>query len=370
MNEADPRWMARALKLAARGQYTTHPNPRVGCVIVSNGQVVGEGWHRVAGEAHAEVQALAQAGERARGADLYVTLEPCAHHGRTGPCVEAIIAAGVGRVIAAVRDPDPRVSGRGLDRLREAGIPVIVGMMAEAAKRLNRGFFRRMQDKRPWVTLKLGASLDGRTAMASGESQWITGQPARADVHRIRARAGAVLTGSATILADDPALTVRVPPPAGIDRWRQPTRIVIDSKLRCSPEARVFAEDGARRIVLSCSTDAQRRAALQARGVEVRVLSPGRDGSVPLRAALRALGEAEINEVLLECGPRMAGSMLSAGLVDELVLYLAPKLLGNEARPLAVLHGIERLADAMPLEILDLRRVGADLRITARPAAG
>ncbi len=362
----DAGYMARALKLAARGRYTTHPNPRVGCVIVADGQVVGEGWHQRAGGPHAELLALREAGERARGADVYVTLEPCSHTGRTGPCDRALIEAGVARVIAAARDPNPEVSGRGLDHLRAAGIPVVVGLMENAARRLNRGFFQRMQKKRPWVRLKLASSLDGRTAMASGESQWITGIEARNDVHRLRAEAGAVLTGSATVLADNPAMTVRIDPPPGLDAWIQPARIVIDSRLQSPASAEIFA-DGARRLVLTTSRDSARRAQLEARGVEVQVLAPAEDGSVPLAQALKIIAAHEINEVLLECGPRLAGAMVRAGLVDEMIVYLAPKLLGDTARPLAVLPGIERLADAVDLDIRSIRAVGRDLRLTAIP---
>lgn len=362
----NPEYMARALQLAARGRYTTHPNPRVGCVIVNGDRVVGEGWHQRVGGPHAEILALKAAGEQARGADVYLTLEPCAHTGRTPPCVEALIKAGVGRVIAATRDPNPKVAGRGLDRLRETGIPVVVGVMETAARRMNRGFFLRMNEKRPFVRLKLAASLDGRTAMASGESQWITSIEARDDVHRLRAEAGAVLTGSATVVADDPAMTVRVPAPEGLHEWPQPARIVIDSRLQSSPQAKIFADD-ARRIVLTASRDDARREALERLGVEVRVLAPADDGSVPLEQGLRTIAGFEINEVLLECGPRLAGAMVRAALVDEMIVYLAPKLLGDSARPLAALPGIERLDDAVDLDVREIRNVGRDLRITAAP---
>lgn len=366
--QAEPRYMARALRLAARGRYSCHPNPRVGCVIVAGGQIVGEGFHAVAGEAHAEVHALQAAGERAKGADVYVTLEPCSHQGRTPPCADALIAAQVGRVIVAMRDPNPKVAGQGLERLAQAGIPVVVGMMQNAAQQLNPGFVFAMQHQRPRVCLKLASSLDGRTAMASGESQWISGEAARADVHRLRAEFGAVLTGSATVIADDPALTVRIPPPEGASAWRQPVRMVLDSALKSPPKARIF-EPGARRIVITCATDTYKRDALAQLGVELQVTQAAADGSVPLQAALSSIAACGINELLLECGPRLAGAFLQARLVDELLLYVAPKLLGHAARPLANLPGLDQLADAIDWDIQDCRRVGRDLRIRALPEA-
>lgn len=366
--KSEPRYMARALQLAARGRTSTHPNPRVGCVIVRDGEVVGEAFHCRAGQAHAEVLALQVAGERARGADVYVTLEPCSHHGRTPPCADALVAAQVGRVIVAMRDPNPKVAGQGLERLAQAGIPVVVGMMQNAAQQLNAGFVFAMQQQRPRVCLKLASSLDGRTAMASGESQWISGEAARADVHRLRAEFGAVLTGSATVIADDPALTVRIPPPEGLAAWRQPVRMVLDSALKSPPKARIF-EPGARRIVITCATDTYKRDALAQLGVELQVTQAAADGSVPLQAALSSIAACGINELLLECGPRLAGAFLQAKLVDELLLYVAPKLLGHAARPLANLPGLDQLADAIDWDIQDCRRVGRDLRIRATPEA-
>lgn len=369
--KAEPRHMARALQLAARGRSSTHPNPRVGCVIVRDGQVVGEGFHCRAGGPHAEVLALKDAGEAAKGADVYVTLEPCSHTGRTGPCVKALIDAKVGRVIAAMRDPNPKVAGQGLEQLRAAGIPVVVGLMQTAARRLNQGFVHRHETGRPLVRLKLAASLDGRTAMATGESQWITAEPARADVHRLRADTGAILTGSATVRADNPAMTVRLalPDDHPEDHWRQPTRVVIDSRLLSPTKAKIWLP-GARRIVLTAVTDPIKREALERQGVEVMVLPPAADGSVPLDKALQTLAACDINELLLECGPRLAGAFLQAQLVDELVLYQAPMLMGDAARPLASLPGIERLKDSLRLEWLSVRSVGPDLRIVARPVYG
>lgn len=349
--------MARALRLAERGSLTTHPNPRVGCVVVRDGTVVGEGWHERAGEPHAEVHALRRAGERARGSDVFVNLEPCCHHGRTPPCTDALIAAGVRKVWVGMTDPNPQVAGQGLARLRAAGIEVVDGIAEAEARTLNRGFVSRMARRRPWVTLKLAASLDGRTAMASGESRWITGAEARADVHRLRARAGAVVTGVGTILADDPQLTARdVPGPV-----RQPDRIVLDSRARAPLSAQVWAE-GARRFWVSSVTAQGCPAQVHA----IRV-PPATDGSLDLGAALAALAEHEVNEVLVECGSRLAGALLQQSLVDELVLYLAPSLLGQGARPLASLTGVERLDQKLRLEWIDVRRIGGDLRVTARP---
>ena len=348
-------FMARALRLAERGRASTHPNPRVGCVIARDGLIVGEGFHQRAGEPHAEVLALRAAGEKAAGAEVYVTLEPCAHHGRTPPCVDALIAAKPKRVWAAMQDPNPLVAGKGLARLREAGIEVHVGAMGDLAAELNRGFISRMTRARPWVTLKLAASLDGRTAMASGESQWITGEAARADVHRLRAEAGAVMTSSATVLEDDPQLTVRLE-----GEWRQPDRIVLDTHHRVPSTAKVWA-GGVRRLLLT--TDAQ--AAAPAVGVEVLAVKADTAGHVDLCAALDALGRSQINEVLVECGPRLAGAFLQGRLVDEIVVYLAPSLLGHDAQPLAHLPGMVRLDQRVRLKPKDVRLVGDDIRVIA-----
>jgi diaminohydroxyphosphoribosylaminopyrimidine deaminase / 5-amino-6-(5-phosphoribosylamino)uracil reductase len=355
-----PALMARALALAAKGRASTHPNPRVGCVIVRGGVIIGEGAHLQAGEPHAEVHALRMAGEDARGADVFVTLEPCNHHGRTPPCTEALIAAGVARVWAAMVDPNPLVAGQGLARLQAAGIATHTGLLRDAALALNRGFVRRMTQQRPFVTLKLAAGLDGRTAMASGESRWITGAAARADVHRLRAEAGAVLTSSATALADDPALTVRDWFPDAGSLLRQPDRIVLDSAGRVPAQAAVWAE-GARRFWFTA-----RQPARVPDGVQNLVM-PRQPHGLDLPAVLRALAAEHINELLVECGPNLAGALLQAGLVDELALYLAPRLLGHEARPLVTLPGLGTLAAAPHLHISDSRMVGDDLRLTAIP---
>lgn len=348
--------MARALELAEAGRYSTHPNPRVGCVIVKDEVIVGEGAHLKAGEPHAEVHALRAAGERARGAEVFVTLEPCNHHGRTPPCVDALISAGVSKVFVAMSDPNPLVRGLGLARLQAAGIETEVGLLQPAAERLNRGFLSRMRRQRPFVTLKMGASLDGRTAMASGESQWITGAAARADVHRLRAEAGAVLTSSATVLADDPSLTVRDFTAEGL---RQPDRIVLDSRARTPANAKVWA-DGARRFWLCKQSPTS-----MPQGVEVLTIESDASGSISLPKALAALAVHQVNHVLVECGPILAGSFLAAGLVDELVLYIAPSLLGSDARGLAALPGLDRLDQRMQLQFSDVRQVGEDLRVTA-----
>ncbi len=353
--------MARALELARGGLHTTHPNPRVGCVIVKRGIVVGEGFHARAGEPHAEALALKQAGARAEGADVYVTLEPCCHTGRTGPCTEALVAAGVGRVIAAIEDPNPLVAGKGLAALRAAGIAAETGVLEEQAAALNRGFISRMTRGRPWVTLKLAMSLDGRTAMGSGESRWISGDEARADAHRLRAEAGAVLTSVETVLADDPELTVRA-----VATERQPDRIVLDTQLRAPLDASVW-KPGARRIAIAVRPPEDRLDALRAAGVEVALAGTNREGRVDLASALDTLGRMEINEVLVESGPKLAGALLQAQRVDELVLYVAPSLLGDEARALASLPGLTALDQRIRLRYTDSRMVGADLRITAVP---
>lgn len=356
-------WMSRALELAARGRYSTQPNPRVGCVIVRDGEVVGEGFHERAGGPHAEIAALAAAGERARGADLFVSLEPCVHQGRTPPCTQALIGAGVRRVVAAMEDPNPKVAGKGLQALREAGIEIELGVLEPQAEALNRGFISRMRRGRPWLTLKLAMSLDGRTALGSGESRWITGPAARADVHRLRAEAGAVLTSVETVLVDDPELTVR-DFSSGCDR--APDRIVLDTRLRSAPEAQVW-KPGARRIALAVRPATDRLEALRALGVEVELLANSNDGHLDLPAALATLGRMEINAVLAECGPTLAGALLQAGVVDELVVYAAPSLLGHEGRALATLPGISGLDQRLRWTFVEAEPVGADLRLTLHP---
>jgi diaminohydroxyphosphoribosylaminopyrimidine deaminase/5-amino-6-(5-phosphoribosylamino)uracil reductase len=359
----DAEHMARALELAGRGLWTTDPNPRVGCVIAVGERVIAEGWHERAGGAHAEAIALGRAGPAARGATAYVTLEPCCHHGRTPPCTDALITAGVRRVCFAIRDPNPRVSGGGIEQLEAAGVAVTGGVLASEARALNPGFFSRMERGRPWLRLKMAASLDGRTALPDGSSRWITGEAARADVQQLRARASAIMTGSATVLADDPRLDVRLP-----DATRQPLRVVLDSRLRVSPVARIVAPPG-RLLVMTASDDPGRVAALRAAGADVARLPPG-PGGLLLPAVLEELAAREVNELHVEGGATLAGALLGAGLVDEWVLYLAPALLGHDARPLARLPGIASMAGRLELSIFDLRRVGRDLRMTLRPGAG
>ena len=360
----DHAFMARALQLARRGLYGTDPNPRVGCVLVREGRIVGEGWHRRAGGPHAEIAALEQAGEQARGATAYVTLEPCCHHGRTPPCTEALAAAGVRRVVAAMVDPDPRVAGKGLQALRAQGIETASGLSAAQAAALNPGYILRMERGRPLVRCKLAATLDGRTATAAGESRWITSAEAREDVHRLRARSSAVLTGIGTVLADDPALTVRLDAPelAALG-GRLPLRVVLDTRLRLPLEARLLREPG-EVLVITAHEDMARIGELEARGARVTCV-PARDGRVDLEAALRHLARLEVNEVLLEAGPVLAGALLAGGWVDELVCYLAPRLLGDAGRGMFHLPALARLADTIALEINEIRAVGRDWRVTA-----
>lgn len=359
---ADFAWMARALQLARRGLYSAHPNPRVGCVIVAGESVAGEGWHERTGGPHAEVLALRAAGESARGATAYVTLEPCCHHGRTPPCTEALIAAGVRRVVYAAGDPDPRVSGGGARQLMAAGIEVSGGVLEGEARELNIGFFSRMQRRRPWVRLKIAASLDGRTALASGESRWITGEAARADVQCWRARSSAILTGIGTVLADDPALTVRR---SDLGAVSTPDRIVLDSALRTPPGARLLGEPGRTRIFCSRSDLAQRRA-LEEAGALVEVLGEC-NGRIDPAALLLRLAELEVNELLVEAGATLNGALLDAGVVDEVVCYLAPHVLGADAMGMFGIRPPAGMAPRREFELLDLRRVGRDCRLVYRP---
>ncbi len=355
--------MAHALRLARRGLYSAHPNPRVGCVLVRDGNIVGEGWHRRTGEAHAEINALESAGTQARGCTAYVTLEPCSHHGRTPPCAEALIAAGVAVVIIAMQDPNPKVAGTGVKSLRAAGIEVRSGLMSEAALRLNEGFVSRVTRGRPFVRLKLASSLDGRTAMASGESQWITGEAARRDVQRLRASSGAIMTGVTTVIDDDPSLTVRQ---AGPDfDAAQPIRVVVDSELRTPPSARLLSLPG--RTIIYCTHDGN-RATLEASGADVIKLGAV-DGRPDLEAVLQELGDLGINDLLVESGPTLAGSMVCAGVVDELVIYQAPHIMGSQTRGMFLTPGWQNLDQRLALDIIDIRKVGGDFRITARPAS-
>ncbi len=368
MNADDIRHMARALTLARRGLYTTHPNPRVGCVIVRDGVIVGEGFHARAGEPHAEVHALRMAGERARGATAYVTLEPCCHHGRTPPCSSALIEAGVARVVTAMQDPNPRVAGGGHGLLRAAGIEVETGVLEAEARELNAGFIKRMSQGRPLVRLKWGASLDGRTALANGASQWITGLEARRDVQFQRARASAIFSSAETVRADGARLNVRLAKEElGIEgEVRQPVRVILDRELRLTPDIPVL--DGVGSVwVYTSSRDGARRGRLEAAGAEVLEV-PQAGERLDLRAVLTDLGQREINELWVEAGPRLGGALLAQGLVDELIVYLAPVLLGDIARPLAVLPELEALAQARRWHWRDMRRVGGDLRLILTPA--
>jgi diaminohydroxyphosphoribosylaminopyrimidine deaminase/5-amino-6-(5-phosphoribosylamino)uracil reductase len=356
---ADYRYMARALKLARRGLYTTDPNPRVGCVIVADGKIVGEGWHEKAGLDHAEIAALSAAGERAQGATAYVTLEPCCHQGRTPPCTDALIRAGVERVVAAMVDPNPRVAGNGLARLRAAGVAVETGMLANEAAALNSGFVKRMSAARPLVRLKVAASLDGRTALASAESRWITGAAARADAHRLRARGSAVLTGIGTLLADDPRLTAR---DTGFAVTRQPLRVVLDTNLRIPPSAGLL-NDGGETLVFTAAEPDDAPA-----GARVERLRRA-DGGLDLGAVLNRLAELECNEVLVEAGATLNGALLAAGLVDEIIVYLAPTLLGDASRGMFTLPGVTAMADRPRLRLLEQRRIGDDWRLIYKPVA-
>jgi diaminohydroxyphosphoribosylaminopyrimidine deaminase / 5-amino-6-(5-phosphoribosylamino)uracil reductase len=360
----DHRHMGRALELAARGLNSTDPNPRVGAVIVKDGRVVGEGFHARAGEPHAEALALAAAGAAARGATVYVTLEPCAHQGRTPPCADALVAAGVARVVHAVADPNPQVAGQGAARLAAAGIRVEAGLLGPAAEALNPGFLSRHRRGRPWLRVKLGASLDGRTGLANGKSQWLTCDESRADVQRLRARSSAILTGATTVQRDDPRLTVR---DAALElRGRIPLRVVLDPQLVTPPSARLFKEPGPV-LVLTGSGDAPAAAALAAAGAEV-VRHPG-VATRDLAAVLAELARREQNEVLVEAGARLAGAFLEAGLIDEFILYLAPHMLGHDAAPLAMLPMLDDLGERWEFRFADVRQVGSDLKLTLTPVA-
>jgi len=368
-NDSDPfsatdhALMARALRLAERGLFTTQPNPRVGCVIAHDGEVVGEGWHERAGKPHAEVFALRAAGGRARGATAYVTLEPCAHHGRTPPCAEALVEAGIARVVAASEDSNPHTNGSGLQRLREAGVEVQSGLMRDAARELNRGFFSRMERGRPWVRVKLAMSLDGRTALGSGASKWITGEAARADVQRWRARSSAILTGAGTARADDPRLTVRLPEG---EAFQPPLRIVLDAKLDSLPAGANLLDGGAATLVLH-APDAASRDQRYARA-ELAAVPVDAQGRFDLVALMRLLAQREVNELQVEAGPSLCGALFDAGLADELLLYVAPVLLGDLARPLLHLPALHDMAARKALRVVDQRMLGTDVRLLLRPA--
>ena len=354
---ADHAYMAQALCLAEQGLYGTSPNPRVGCVIVNAGKVVGEGWHQRAGTPHAEVHALHAAGDLARDATVYVTLEPCSHHGRTPPCADALIAAGVARVVVAMQDPNPLVAGQGLARLQAAGVQVDCGVQESAARELNIGFVSRMTRQRPWVRLKTASSLDGKTALNNGVSFWITGEAARLDVHRLRARACAILTGIGTVLADDPRMDVR-----NVETQRQPLRVVVDSQLRTPVTAKILT--GGKTLIVGAIADQEKITRLEGAGAEVIIL-PDASGKVDLPKLLAELAQRQLNEVMIEAGGTLNGALLNAGLIDEWVMYTAPVLMGNKARGLFDMPELTEMSQRREVSIQDVRMVGQDIRIRA-----
>jgi diaminohydroxyphosphoribosylaminopyrimidine deaminase/5-amino-6-(5-phosphoribosylamino)uracil reductase len=363
-DEQDAFYMARALFLARKGLYTTDPNPRVGCVLVKDGKIIGEGWHKKAGLAHAEVEAINNATEDTTGTTAYVTLEPCSHHGRTPPCCERLVKAGIKRVVAAMQDPNPKVAGNGFAHLRAAGIEVSVGVLEEDAQLLNRGFIMRMTKGRPVVRSKLAMSLDGRTAMASGESQWITSPEARADVHKLRAESSAILTGINTLLADDPSLTARID-----KEVVQPVRVVLDSRLQMPVNAKMLSFLG-RTLILTIKPvrpelverNKTKLAELKNIGAEVYRL-PEKNGQLDLHEVMKFLATQEINEVIVEAGAVLNGALLTENLVDEWIIYMAPKILGDQGRGLFTLLGLEKLADSMEMKFKDIRQIGKDLKL-------
>lgn len=358
MPSRDAFYMAQAISLARKGLYTTDPNPRVGCVLVRDDKVIAEGWHARAGQGHAEVEALKNVD--AQGATAYVTLEPCSHHGKTPPCSDALIKAGVRRVVAAMQDPNPLVAGRGLEKLKAAGLEVCCGVLQEDAQGLNRGFIKRMTENRPFVRSKLAMSLDGRTAMASGESKWISSDQARADVQRLRAESSAILTGINTVLADDPSLNARIDADVV-----QPVRVVLDTQLKMPADARMAKLPG-RSLVLTCTSDTHKQSALLSAGFEVHRL-PIKDGHLDLQAVMDFLASQQINEILVEAGPVLNGALLNAGLIDEYVIYMAACVLGDQGRGLFHLPGLQHMADKKGLKLRDARQVGPDLKLTYTP---
>jgi len=359
---ADHSYMAEALRLAGLGLYTTDPNPRVGAVVVKDGKVVGRGFHSKAGEAHAEVLAMRDAGVNAKGADLYLTMEPCSHQGKTPPCADAVIAAGVQRVVAAMTDPNPQVSGKGFEKLKAAGIATVQGLMEADAKALNPGFISRMTRGRPWVRTKLAVSLDGRTALATGESKWISGETSREDVHRWRARSSAVLTGIGTLLKDDPSLNVRLP-----GEWRQPIKVVVDTYLSTPATAKIFQRQPDSVYIATTVEDPEEHELLEKAGANIQVFPEKSGGMMDLKAVLEALSELECNEVLVEAGAGMNGPLLAAGLIDEIILYMAPHLLGDTARGMFSLPALASMEQRRQVDIVDMRMIGKDIRLILRP---
>lgn len=367
----DQYYMARALRLAERGLWSTAPNPRVGCVIVRDGEIVGEGWHQVAGEPHAEIHALQMAKEKAQGATCYVTLEPCCHHGRTPPCTEALLKSGITRVVVAMTDPNPLVSSKGIEQLLKAGVVVDTGILSSEAEKLNPGFLTRMRHNRPYIRCKIAMSVDGKTAMASGESQWITSQESRADVQAIRARSSAIMTGAGTVLADNPQLSVRE---SELPRYlyrppiiKQPIRVVVDAHLSTPPTARMLTLPG-QTLIFTASDDEFLTKSLEKAGAKV-VFLPERERHIDLPAMCQKLAnDYEVNELLVETGANLAGSMLRAKLIDEIVIYMAPVLLGHKARGLFHLPELETLSQRVRLNITEIRALGNDWRMTIHPA--
>jgi diaminohydroxyphosphoribosylaminopyrimidine deaminase / 5-amino-6-(5-phosphoribosylamino)uracil reductase len=357
--QQDAHYMARALYLANKGCYTTDPNPRVGCVLVKNNSIIGEGWHVKAGQAHAEVIALSNA-TNAEGATAYVTLEPCSHQGRTPPCCNALITAGISRVVAAMQDPNPLVAGTGLKKLQAAGIDVTCGVLQTDAERLNRGFITRMTHNRPFVCSKLAMSLDGRTAMSSGESKWITSDESRHDVHRLRAEHSAILTGINTVLADNPALNARVD-----FEVEQPIRIVLDSQLKMPLNARLISVPG-RCLILTCSQDSLKHQALEKAGFEVFYFD-NQNGRLNLHQVMTFLADQQINTVLIEAGATLNGALLTEQLIDEYIIYMAPCILGDQGRGLFALPALQSMADKQTLKLHEVRHIGTDLRLTLTP---
>ncbi|NKB62034.1 MAG: bifunctional diaminohydroxyphosphoribosylaminopyrimidine deaminase/5-amino-6-(5-phosphoribosylamino)uracil reductase RibD [Gammaproteobacteria bacterium] len=354
--DTDPYFMSLALTLAKKGRDTTHPNPAVGCVIVKDGVVIAEGYHEFAGEDHAEAKALKQAGEAARGATMYVTLEPCSHQGRTPPCARAVAKANLARVVIAAHDPNPAVNQKGIEILKEAGIVVEVGVGSEQAKVINRGFFKRMNSKMPWVTMKTAISLDGRTAMANGESQWITSRSARLDAQKLRASSGAILTGVGTVLRDDPSMNVRLP-----NTNRQPLRVILDSHLSTPPGSKILDSLGA--VLIVTSRNDRDNELFRRDNVELLLCPSGKTGLDPVYV-MKELARREINTVMVEAGARLGGAMIQSGVVDELVVYMAPNLLGSDARDMFKLSGLINMEDKLELRYEDVRMVGRDLKLT------
>jgi len=356
----DQRFMSRAIELAKKGRYSAKPNPCVGCVIVQNNEIIGEGWHAKAGEPHAEVHALKQAGDAAKNATAYVTLEPCSHHGKTPPCADALIKAKVSRVVVAMQDPNPLVSGKGIAKLRAANIDVSFGLLEAEALEINAAFAHKMTTGKPRIISKVAMSLDGKTAMASGESKWITGSAAREDVHRLRAQSDMVLTGIGTVLADNPALTAR----DGLEgaQVRQPWRVILDSQLQTPRDSLVLNSD-ARTTVLTCSDDQYAISAIKNKGCDVQVLAANTNGQLDLNAVSEWLNAQSVNSVMIEAGAELNGAFLQAGLVDELVIYMAPSVLGSQARGAFVMPLISKLADKIELIHKQTSTLGEDIKL-------